>query len=259
MTRISVAAAAPLRATQIDLTLVDSTGLRPGQYFSVGERLHRVQQAWRVGAVNRIMFEPPLRAAVSAGARIEIERPVCKMRMVTETEGIFDHSLDVFRRAVQFGWRALMGAREDLLAIPDEVLRSGQIAQAVLVHMDFQGAPKRWWTGFGDLEVAGQTWQGLGDLISISPISSTYQVSAEQVTFDHSAAPGHKACLQSGLLGIGLLTLGPLPVARPLWLGHTLNAICKLFIPSPPITPMADSIKPPRPSAGLPLRRGASG
>lgn len=82
-----------------------------------------------------------------------------------------------------------MGAREDLLAIPDEVLRSGQIAQAVLVHMDFQGAPKRWWTGFGDLEVAGQTWQGLGDLISISSISSTYQVSAEQVTFDIAATP----------------------------------------------------------------------
>ena len=82
-----------------------------------------------------------------------------------------------------------MGARDDLLAIPNEVLRSGQIAQAVLVHMDFQGAPKRWWTGFGDLEVAGQTWQGLGDLISISPISSTYQVSAEQVTFELAATP----------------------------------------------------------------------
>lgn len=82
-----------------------------------------------------------------------------------------------------------MGAREDLLAIPDEVLRSGQIAQAVLVHMDFQGAPKRWWSGFGDLAVAGQTWQGLGDLISISPISSTYQVSAEQVTFEVAATP----------------------------------------------------------------------
>ena len=82
-----------------------------------------------------------------------------------------------------------MGAREDLLAIPDDVLRSGRITQAVLVHMDFQDAPKRWWTGFGDLEVAGQTWQGLGDLISISQISSTYQVSAEQVTFDLAATP----------------------------------------------------------------------
>ena len=49
------------------------------------------------------MFEPPLRAAVGAGARIEIERPVCKMRMVSETEGIFDQSLDVFPQVqVQF-------------------------------------------------------------------------------------------------------------------------------------------------------------
>lgn len=82
-----------------------------------------------------------------------------------------------------------MGAREDLLAIPDEVLRSGRIGQAVLVHMDFRDSPKRWWTGFGDLEVNGHLWQGLGDLITISPISSSYQVSAEQVTFEVAATP----------------------------------------------------------------------
>ena len=82
-----------------------------------------------------------------------------------------------------------MGAREDLLAIPDEVLRSGKIGQAVLVHMDFRDTPKRWWTGFGDLQVNGHLWQGLGDLIGISPISSSYQVSAKQVTFEVAATP----------------------------------------------------------------------
>ena len=82
-----------------------------------------------------------------------------------------------------------MGARDDLLAIPDEVLRNGRIGQAVLVHMDFLDAPKRWWTGFGDLEVNGHVWQGIGDLITISPISSSYQVSAEQVTFEVAATP----------------------------------------------------------------------
>lgn len=80
-----------------------------------------------------------------------------------------------------------MGAREDLLAIPDEVLRNGRIGQAALVFMDFRDAPKRWWTGFGDLDVAGHRWQGLGDLISISQISTSYQVSAEQVTFQVAA------------------------------------------------------------------------
>ena len=101
--RVAVASAAALRATQMDVTYQDTTGLRPGQYFSVGEHLHRVQQAWQAAGVPRIMFEPPLRAAVAAGTRVEIERPVCKMRMVSETEGIFDQSLDVFPQVqVQF-------------------------------------------------------------------------------------------------------------------------------------------------------------
>lgn len=101
--RVAVAEDAGLRATQMDLTYQDTTGLRPGQYFSIGERLHRVQQAWQEDGVHRIMFEPPLRAAVAEGTRIEIERPVCKMRMVSETEGIFDQSLDVFPQVqVQF-------------------------------------------------------------------------------------------------------------------------------------------------------------
>ena len=80
-----------------------------------------------------------------------------------------------------------MGAREDLIAIPDEVLRNGSIGQAVLVFMDFKDAPKRWWTGFGDLAAGGQTWQGLGNLISVSKIETSYAISAEQVTFKVAA------------------------------------------------------------------------
>lgn len=95
ITRVSVTSAAALRATEIGITLHDTTGLRPGQYFSIGERLHRVQSHWMQGAQHRIRFEPPLREAVAAGAHVEIERPVCKMRMVSETEGLFDQSLAV--------------------------------------------------------------------------------------------------------------------------------------------------------------------
>lgn len=82
-----------------------------------------------------------------------------------------------------------MSARDDLIAIPDEVLRSGLIEQAALVFMDFRDTPKRWWTGFGDLETGGHTWQGLGDLITISPIETSYSVSAEQVVFEVAATP----------------------------------------------------------------------
>lgn len=94
--RIVLASAATLRATELDLTLNDTTGLRPGQFFSIGERLHRVQHHWRPdGAPNRVMIEPPLRAAVAAGTRLEIERPVCKMRMASETEGLFDQAMEI--------------------------------------------------------------------------------------------------------------------------------------------------------------------
>lgn len=94
--RVTVAASAPLRATQIDVTLGDTTGLRPGQLFSIGERLHRVQAHWQPsGSVHRLMIQPPLRQAVSAGTRVEIEKPACRMRMTTEAEGLFDQSLAV--------------------------------------------------------------------------------------------------------------------------------------------------------------------
>lgn len=82
-----------------------------------------------------------------------------------------------------------MDARDDLLAIPDEVLRDGRIAQAVLVFMDFKDAPKRWWTGFGPLEVGGHTWEGLGDLVGVSEIESSYSLSAREVTFTIAATP----------------------------------------------------------------------
>ena len=82
-----------------------------------------------------------------------------------------------------------MGVRDDLLAIPDEVLRSGRVGQAALVWMDFAGGPKRWWTGFGDLEVAGHRWQGLGDLIGISSIDTAYDLSAQPLTFTLACTP----------------------------------------------------------------------
>lgn len=108
LNRITLAAAAPLRATQLSLNLFDTTGLRPGQFFSIGDRLHRVQSHWQpTASAHRIMIEPPLRAAASAGTRLEIEKPVCRMRMVTETEGLFDQALDdmplmsvMFREAI---------------------------------------------------------------------------------------------------------------------------------------------------------------
>ena len=96
ITRLTLAASAALRATQIDVTLGDSTGIRPGQLLSIGDRLHRVQVHWQPSStVHRLRIQPPLRQAAAAGTRIETDKPVCRMRMTTETEGLFDQSLDV--------------------------------------------------------------------------------------------------------------------------------------------------------------------
>ncbi|RMC37492.1 hypothetical protein [Paracoccus alkanivorans] len=94
--RMTVAANAPLRAMQIDVTLGDTTGIRPGQDFSIGDRLHRVQAHWQPDAnTHRIMFTPALREAVAAGTKVEIEKPVCRMRFATEQEGAFAESREI--------------------------------------------------------------------------------------------------------------------------------------------------------------------
>lgn len=91
---MSLAEPAPLRATTIRVTGGNTTGIRPGQYFSLGERLYRVQHHWQTqDGVSNLMIQPPLRQAFSTGALI-LDRPVCLMRFASEDEGQFDQLLD---------------------------------------------------------------------------------------------------------------------------------------------------------------------
>lgn len=95
-----LASAAPLRATQIAVELVDSIGIRPGQFFSIGERVNQVQHHWQAGGVHYLTLRSPLRRAAAAGSRMELFAPVCLMRMVSEEEGEFDHLLDRMPRII---------------------------------------------------------------------------------------------------------------------------------------------------------------
>lgn len=91
-------AAAALRAMQISVALENSTGIRPGQFFSIGDRLSQVQQHWQAGGVHNLWLRSPLRAAVPEGAPLEMFAPSCLMRLASEDEGQFDHLLDPMPR-----------------------------------------------------------------------------------------------------------------------------------------------------------------
>lgn len=91
---MALAAAAPLRATTIKVAGGNTTGLRPGQFFSLGERLYRVQHHWQdADGTSNLMIQPPLRQALATAALV-LDRPVCLMRFATEEDGKFDHLQD---------------------------------------------------------------------------------------------------------------------------------------------------------------------
>ena len=92
-----LASPAALRATQITIELMDSIGIRPGQYFSIGERLHQVQHHWQVGGVRQVMIRPPLRVEAPAGTALELFRPVCLMRLA-ELAGDIEYTPDLASR-----------------------------------------------------------------------------------------------------------------------------------------------------------------
>lgn len=54
---------------------------------------------------------------------------------------------------------------------------------ALLVHMDFREQPRRWWTGFGPLDAAGEEWIGMGSLIDITGLESAVGMAAPATTF----------------------------------------------------------------------------
>lgn len=58
------------------------------------------------------------------------------------------------------------------------------VACSLLVFMEFDQAPRRWWMGFGDLVTNdGHVWQGVGDLISVEGLSEERGTTATPMTF----------------------------------------------------------------------------
>jgi hypothetical protein len=85
----TVLVGAALRATRLTFALGNTTGLRPGQMFTIGERAYRVQLAWRDALDQQVVqFQPPLREAVVAGAVMVLDAVQCRMRLDGEYEDV---------------------------------------------------------------------------------------------------------------------------------------------------------------------------
>ncbi len=55
--------------------------------------------------------------------------------------------------------------------------------------LDFDSAPLRFWTGYGDLTIASQTYLGTGNLLSISGLEEANDLSAKNITLQLTGVP----------------------------------------------------------------------
>ena len=57
------------------------------------------------------------------------------------------------------------------------------------VEMDFDTAPVRFWTGYGDRTISGETYLWSGNLLSISGLDEVNDLSAKSITLQLSGMP----------------------------------------------------------------------
>lgn len=84
---VSLSAPAQVRATTLEVTKSLSGDLEPGHRFSMGERLYQVRSVTsQDGGSATIKIWPPLREGWGAGARLEFDRPVLRVRLASDKE-----------------------------------------------------------------------------------------------------------------------------------------------------------------------------
>lgn len=97
--QVIAAAAAVAGAATLDVERIASGTLRPGMHFSIGLRLYRIKSVLSAsGAMATLGIWPTLREAVLAGAELEFDEPVCKVRLADD--GGLDLTLDTGRHAL---------------------------------------------------------------------------------------------------------------------------------------------------------------
>ena len=99
LTHAELAEDAALRDGVLSVRYIDTLGLRPGHFISLGENLHRVVTAHQTdGDVYAIQIEPLLRQAFPANERVVLDRPHCRMRLSDVSQGEIGNSISVVDR-----------------------------------------------------------------------------------------------------------------------------------------------------------------
>lgn len=92
-----LAAEAALRATTLTVGISYGAALQGGEHFSIGERLYRIASVQPgMGGLVTVQVWPPLREAAPAGAALEFDRPVCRMRLASDDAMPLDLDLGRF-------------------------------------------------------------------------------------------------------------------------------------------------------------------
>ena len=95
---VALVGALPARAISANIVISFGGEIEPGQHFSIGERLYRVRTINYTDATHAtITFRPPLREAAGAGAVVDFDDPVCRMRLAT------DNAMDLELALHRFG------------------------------------------------------------------------------------------------------------------------------------------------------------
>ncbi|GGD30699.1 hypothetical protein [Aureimonas glaciei] len=93
----SLASAISRGATTGAITVSYGRQLRPRDYFSIGDRLYRIDDVTEIaGSTYTVKFWPPAREAAASGAYVEFDQPRCKMRLKQDDGMAVDKSFSKF-------------------------------------------------------------------------------------------------------------------------------------------------------------------
>lgn len=68
-------------------------------------------------------------------------------------------------------------------------LAQSEVRPFYAVEMEFDSAPVRFWTGYGDRTIGGETYLGTGNLLNISGLEEVNDLSAKRITLQLSGVP----------------------------------------------------------------------